>query len=205
MSETRTVGVSLNSGIVYVTGTVNDVSVTWTLTGANYWTATAARAADDIYRIAITAIDGAGNGSSVSLTLYYGLQLIRDRTAADVAQRTDKGFYNAADLNRVEAAVSYVEQRLNNCGFDFALVLKQDWTETDIPDASDMARYLGNVAAIRGALAVLPSTPELPDSMELLGWAGANAIEQVLWDVDYLVTQLIAAYRYSGEIHSGES
>jgi hypothetical protein len=204
MSETRTVGVSLNSGIVYVTGTVNDVSVTWTLTGTNYWTATAARAADDIYRIAITAIDGAGNSSSLSVTLYYGLQLIRDRTAADVAQRTDKGFYNASDLNRVEAAVSYVEQRLNDCGFDFALTLKQDWTETDIPDASDMARYLGNVAVLRGALAVLPSTPELPDSMALLGWAGANAIEQVLWDVDYLVTQLIQSYFYCGEKNAGE-
>lgn len=43
--------------------------------------------------------------------------LVTDRTQADVAARNDKGTYNAADLNRVDAAVSDIAERFASYGY----------------------------------------------------------------------------------------
>lgn len=47
--------------------------------------------------------------------------LITDRTAADAAARNDKGTYNAADLNRVSAAMEFAAQRLRGYGYEAEL------------------------------------------------------------------------------------
>lgn len=121
------------------------------------------------------------------------LNLITDRTQADVNYATQlnrlglsgmsaaqlaawraglKGSYNATDLNRVEGAVAYLADLLQDMpdslktyaeGLDVAwgdiftppydpaglsLTTKTDWAIPDIPADSDMARYLSNVAAL---------------------------------------------------------
>lgn len=98
--STQVLSITLPSEIIYVTGTVNGTAYTWTLIeGA--WTATVDRAADDTYRVALTAVNAAGTSTNFELTLYYGLlTLITDRTAMDVAQKTAKGFYNATEIGR---------------------------------------------------------------------------------------------------------
>ena len=124
--------------------------------------------------------------------------------APDGVQR---GAYNASDLNRVEEAVGYLAEKMANgalktygeglgvawdanydpawAGADFQPETKTDWATTDFPRASDMERYLGNVAAIRRA--VPADYPTLPESMDRLGYAGANAIEQVLEIADGVI------------------
>lgn len=154
------------------------------------------------------------------------MQLITDRVQADVdrvaqlaarvsagtataAEQTEwasdlKGAYNASDLNRVGAAVAYVAGRLNGYGYAVTVNPKQDWTGSDIPTAGQMAAYLQDVATLRGAIAVMASTPPTPDSANGLTWQEANDIEQILLDVDELLTRMAAAWFYSGEIWSGE-
>lgn len=154
------------------------------------------------------------------------MQLITDRVQADVnrvdqlaarisagtataAEQTEwasdlKGAYNASDLNRVGAAVVYVAGRLNGYGYYVSVSPKQDWTVSDIPTAGQMAAYLQDVAALRGAIAVMASTPPTPDSANGLTWQEANDIEQILLDVDELLTRMAAAWFYSGEIYAGE-
>ena len=81
---TQTIDVSLPGGVVDVTGTVNGAEYTWTQIGAA-WRAVVARADDDRYVVALTAIDAMGGTRTYDLTLYYGLlHLITDRTQADV-------------------------------------------------------------------------------------------------------------------------
>lgn len=46
------------------------------------------------------------------------LNLITDRTASDVANRTEKGHYNANDLNRVTAAMEYLDAELRKVGYE---------------------------------------------------------------------------------------
>ncbi len=104
MSATRTLSVRLQSDVVYVTGTVNDVPTTWTRGDGNPCsssdetsncpvhalrelraTLTADRAADDVYRVELELINSAGRTYTASFALYYGLlNLITDRTQADV-------------------------------------------------------------------------------------------------------------------------
>ena len=53
MLATRTLSVRLQSDVVYVTGTVNDVPTTWTQQENGTWMTTADRAADDVYRAGV--------------------------------------------------------------------------------------------------------------------------------------------------------
>ena len=153
------------------------------------------------------------------------LSLITDRTQADVdavralaakgwAAMTDaekaawtaglKGAYNAEDLNRVGAAVLYIAGRLADAGYHAPVEPKQDWQMQDIPTPAQMQRYLADISTIRAALAVMPSTPDAPTSMDKLTYTDANNIEQILLDVDALITKFISAYYYSGEVYTGE-
>ena len=219
--------VTLPAGAIYVSGTVNGADCTWTMTEPNIWQTTAERAANDVYHVALTAIDAAGNSASYELTLYYGiLHLITDRTQADVERVRQlsrristgaataeeiaeyggamKGSYNAEDLNRVGAAVEYVANRLREYGYSVTVTPKTDWRAGEIPTAEQLETYRGNVAALRAVLPVGKSTPETPNSMERLTYQKANDLEQILLDIDRLITNITLAWFYAGEVFSGE-
>lgn len=223
---TQTIFATLPASTVYVSGTVNDVAVTWTNVGGEIWEAVADRSEDDIYVVALTIVSASGQSTSRSFTLYYGLlNLITDRTQADVDyaarlnaagwdgmtedERTAwtlglKGTYNASDLNRVGNAVNYVAGRLESAGYSAPVDPKIDWLESDIPTESSMERYLEDVETIRSTLTVLPGTPDVPEDMVGLTYEEANDIERILLAVDTLITNMINAYLYSNEINCGE-
>lgn len=120
---------------------------------------------------------------------------------------TDRGagtYYNAADLNRVGNAVQYIARRIAKQGYAITVRPKTDWTEADIPTLAQMQRYLADISTIRAALAVMPSTPDAPTSMSGLTYTDANAIEQILLDVDALLTNASLAWYQSGEVYAGE-
>lgn len=130
------------------------------------------------------------------------VQLVTDRTASDVQARNSKGTYNVADLNRVETAVAYLSNLLQQLPsvlkeyrearqvadsdiFDIpydassmAVTTKTDWVVTDIPRPEDMTRYLGNVTKIRAAFGI--KVNNYPSSMTKLTRLKANAIERAL-------------------------
>ena len=151
--------------------------------------------------------------------------LITDRTAEDVErvkllaekawqdmtteERTEwlspmKGSYNYTDLNRVEEAVSYVAERLNEFWYLPFLPATRTWSAEDIPNASDLSRYFGNVATLRRAITVWASTPEAPRSIDGIGINEANALEQILADVDLVLTRISQAWFYSGDLYAAE-
>ena len=130
--------------------------------------------------------------------------LITDRTQADADARNDKGTYKASDLNRVGAAVAYVAGRLLECGTSVDVSPKQDWSESDTPTASQLERYRSDVAALRDALAAMPTMPQAPNTMENLTWSKANDLEKILQDTDVLISNLKAAWFFSGDLFSGE-
>ena len=202
--STQVLSVALPSEIIYVSGTVNGTAYTWTLIeGA--WTATVERAADDTYAVALTAVTAAGTSTNYALTLYYGLlNLITDRTRADVENETDKGFYNASDLNRVGAAVEYIAGRFTALGYACPVTVKKDWLTSDAPTASQLETYRQNIVTLRGQIAVMASTPEVPASMAGLNYVKANNIEQILLDLDALIDKLIKSWCFSGELYAGE-
>lgn len=153
--------------------------------------------------------------------------LITDRAAADVsrwrelrdkgwqnmteAERNEwlspmKGAYNAADLNRVGAALNYVRDRLAEYGYLYenAFTARVDWREEEIPTQADLTKYLSYVSVIRAAFARLPTTPLVPTNAARLSYRAANDIEQILIDVDMLLTNMVSAWYFSGELYCGE-
>lgn len=115
-----------------------------------------------------------------------------------------KGAYNASDLNRVGLAVDYLTRRLRSYGISVATAPKTDWATDDAPTISQMRQYLADVEAIRSAIAVLPTTPEVPPDMDGLTYTAANDIEKILTDIERLITNMTDAWFYSGDIYSGE-
>ena len=61
------------------------------------------------------------------------------------------------------------------------------WFEDDMPTSTQMEQYRQNVSAIRSVLEVMQSTPSVPGSMDGLTAGGANALEQILMDVEYQI------------------
>lgn len=115
-----------------------------------------------------------------------------------------RGAYMASDLNRVGKAVEYLAGLLKDCGNSVSVSPKTNWTDDDTPSAAQMQRYLDDVSALRAVLAMMTSTPAVPASMKGLTYNKANDIEQIMADIELLITNMIAARFYSGEVYSRE-
>ena len=210
--STRTLTTTLPSDTLYVSGTVNGVSTTWTNTDGNTWETIAERSMHDVYVVSLTIINQLGTSTETTFTLYYGLHLVTDRTSADVAARNEKGTYNASDLNRVGAAMNYVFDRLKAAGYDPHISPKTDWKGDEWVDLAAQSVYLSDLSELRKQFNVMKSTPEVPPRLLATGintndgltYTWANDIEKILEDVDYLLTKSIQSRFFSGELFSGE-
>lgn len=225
----QVIKLTLNAEIISVYGVVNGESITFALTdsidGMGVWSATVARSEDNIYRVSVTAMNQSRLSTRLDTVLYYGLHLITDRTQFDVdrvnalqkrgwanltsEERSEwenglKGAYNSSDLNRVQSAVRYLSDRLAAVGYPLKLSEAKNWTAQDVPTRSDLEKYLADVRAIRGVFTLLKTTPPVPDTMVGLNHIKANNIEQILLDVDRLLSNMIANFVYSGDIFGGE-
>ena len=134
------------------------------------------------------------------------MELITDRTESDVLNRTRKGYYEYTDLNRVENAVAELIPLGKQMDIRLSLVVKTDWGlpgvfPVNFPTGSEMARYLGNVRAVRDAFGIVSP---LPASMRLLTHTGANNIERVLYLAYQKAAQTIPNTVFCGEIFAGE-
>ena len=131
---------------------------------------------------------------------------LRGMTAEEKAEWETvlKGAYNYTDMNRVESAVEYVANRLTEAGYVVLPVIKKNWNGNDKPTLNDIKRYMKNIADIRVALTTFSDTPEAPTTEKRLTYQMANAMEQILVDVDDLVSRMVSAYFYSNDLYSGE-
>lgn len=201
---TQTVRVPLASNALYVSGTVNGVDKIWTREEGNVWWTTAERATDGVYRVVLSIVYGDGKTTTDSVTLYYGLVLITDRTAQDVKDGTEKGSYNASDLNRVGSAMAYLRDKFNDNGYNVQISPKTDWKEIDVPTERDMTLYLSRLGTLRGVIALPEDTPKTPETMAKLTYKTANDIEKILETVDSMLSKSISFLWYSGDLYSGE-
>ena len=224
--STQNVSVLLPSDVAYVSGTVNGVEYTWTNIEGNRWEAVVERTESEIYVVVLTIINTLGTTTVENFTLYYGtLSLITDRTAQDVerwrylhtkgweamseAERDEwqtslKGAYNYTDMNRVESAVQFIADRFLDLGYYVAPEVKLVWSVSDHPTKVDMERYFANIALLRSILTVLPTTPKAPTTEKKLDYQVANDIEQILTDVDRLISSVKQGWYYAGDVFTGE-
>ena len=116
-----------------------------------------------------------------------------------------KGRYTATDMNRVESAVESLSARCVEMGYLSApLTVKTNWDMWSVPTREDMIRYLGNVETLRNVVTLYATTPNAPTIHQKFNYERANDIEQILLDVDEMLTSIPQSWFYAGEIHSGE-
>lgn len=142
---------------------------------------------------------GAENWSVAERETYFGIM---------------KGAYTYNDTNRVEYAAKYLSDLLNKYGYKTVYTQltidrtdgrdSHTWYADDYPIWSRMVRYFNNIRNIRSAISVYDTTPNLPFIVKNLTPELANSIERILYDVDILIKNMIAAAFYCGEVFSGE-
>lgn len=136
------------------------------------------------------------------------MELITDRTEADVLLGNEKGKYHYSDLNRVETAVKELLELVKPLDFYPQLVTKTDWGDPGVfavdrwPTNEQLQRYLKNVNTLCDF--VLVETDSIPHSPDFWDWKDANAIEKALQDVYLRVMGAINSFRYSGELYAGD-
>lgn len=179
--------------------------------------------------ILYTTADGvAYTAADDTLLVLPQLALITDRTPQDVerwlelrnkghANMTEderaewsvdmKGAYNVSDLNRVGTVINYLWGRLETAGYTAGrkVLARADWAVGEIPTATDLSHYLSCVEAVRAAMAQYRRTPKTPADVGSLNYQDANDIEQILIDVDQLITNMLAARHFCGDLYSGEA
>ena len=132
------------------------------------------------------------------------LDLIFDRTAEDVANRTDKGLYRHTDLNRVQDAVLYLRGVYTAAGYDaVSAVTFRVWHENDVPRRDDGDKYIRGIRSLDGLIPI-PGKPALPVSPDGLDYSGANAIEKFLFMTEDSLVRIASAWFYCDEVFAGE-
>ena len=131
-------------------------------------------------------------------------ELIYDRTLTDVLEQTNKGYHNYTDLNRIEEWCEYLANILTSYGYIVRITVKKDWTMLDERTEAHTTRILNNVKAIRDVFTSMSTTPATPTSINPINYAKANEIEKILADINFLINNMISAWKYVGEVISGE-
>lgn len=202
MSE-RTLSVWVGPEIIYLYGTANGIAATFTVAGDGCWQAVVPRSEDDNYDLYLEAYSTAGLEGIYSYTLFYGMMPgVTDRSAADVKNKTAKGYYNTSDLNRVGHNVQYLASLLVGYGYSVSTAPREDWSEKDIPCESDMAVYLGDVVALKNRFY---GSSEIPTTMRYLDYIQANRIEILLAEVEEYIKRMETGFRYSGTFYCGQT
>lgn len=160
------------------------------------------------YTMALLALNSAGTVQWYASARLYSCQiyddgtLVRDFVPCTNADGT-AGLYDLAGAQFYANAGSGTFTVGSPIGTDEELD-PYTWYQTDAPTEGEAAQYLGNVAAVRKVLAVMSTTPTTPESMAGLTVDAANDIEQILLDVDALLTNAQRAWYFSGELYTGE-
>ena len=218
-----TVSVYLDSNVKSVTGTINGEEYVFALVDDNTWSVDATPSPDNFYHVSMTVISNTGRIITTKTTLYDGLLLITDRSPADVERYKElkeknfddmtadeqiewmsnlRGAYNFTDMNRVEAAIEHIIGRLSKYYYFSDIDVREEWNMQSVPRAEDVARYLRKVRVVRNAFATLKSTPDVPPTVST--YQHANAIEQILVDVDTLITNMARNLCYVNDVYIGE-
>lgn len=113
-----------------------------------------------------------------------------------------KGCLNVFDINRIEENIKYLADRLTEYYYKPDTTSKS-WTKADLPNASDIARILYNVTALRNAFVVPTDAPAVPEHM--LGYEEVNAVEKNLDLIRKMLDVLTASFKKSGTFYSGST
>ena len=129
-------------------------------------------------------------------------RLIYDRTQADVTNKTNKGYYNTSDLNRVEIWCRYLADELNRVGYNINITTKTDWSSADLRTASQMERIRTNIKKIQQGYHYITT---IYSNAESFDWQKANNWEKILDEIYNMIKGMENWYVYAGVSNAGQN
>ena len=122
--------------------------------------------------------------------------MVFDRTESDIANKTDKAYWNVADLNRIEEAIKTMSDYLS------LNLQTKTWKLGDSVTLSDYNLLYNNIDTIRKKWHVSNDAPPIPVA-NYFDYEKANDIEKILSDfLDFKISRE-SDMTYSGQIYSG--
>ena len=114
----------------------------------------------------------------------------------------NKGTFNYTDLNRIENKQDELKNLFNAMGYWNTPITKKAWGENDIFNVDEFQRIIDNTNVLRNAFFVYKDTPNTPPVS--YHYNDINALEKILYDLDVMINDVKADYRYCGEFECGE-
>lgn len=70
---------------------------------------------------------------------------------------------------------------------------------------SEINRIKTNIQKLKDAFYTMQNTPEVPSVTDVsINYIKANNIEKILFDIEFLISRITPAFRYSGFLMSGD-
>lgn len=122
--------------------------------------------------------------------------LVTDRTSQDVTERTQKGFYNVSDVQRINSYIEYLSDVL---GLNLSV---EDVSLGQALTRAQMDDILNDVNALRAAWYVSHETPPTPIAVNW-DYVKANNLEKILLALDEFYQSSQIDKIYSGTFRAG--
>lgn len=129
------------------------------------------------------------------------VQKFSELSAKDIAT-LERGTLTINTLNRIENKQKELKTKLNNIGFQNINIANKIWTYNNIFYETDFIRLLDNMDELINAFYVMEETPNVPEVE--FHYETINALEKILYDIEYLINISKKNYRKCGTFKSGE-
>lgn len=129
------------------------------------------------------------------------VQKFQELEETDIAT-LEKGTITYNTLNRIENKQDELKNLFNEIGYWNTSITNKVWGEDDIFNVDDFQRIIDNTNILRNAFFVYKSTPNTPPIS--YHYNDINALEKILYDLDVMISNVKADYRYCGEFECGE-
>ena len=124
--------------------------------------------------------------------------LIFDRTQSDITNDTDKAYIDYKDLNRVEEAVKYLSNKLDEYNY-FNKVETKEWKIDEFRKKKECERIKENYKILKQSFFYKFDIPDFEwETIE-----EANDIEKILFDINSFIIRMVFTFRYSNTFYSG--
>lgn len=130
---------------------------------------------------------------------------IYDRTSKDIEQRTAKAFFNYSDMNRLEKNAEYLSELLVENGYTSMIYSRtKTWDLQDIPRISHLEKIRGFVEKVIEIIPLNDKSINFPTTLNNMNYVMLNNLEKAMYVLSKSIKRMKKAYKYSGELYSGE-
>lgn len=115
----------------------------------------------------------------------------------------EKGTLTINTLNRIEEKQQELKDLFIQDAYFVGDIYNKTWADTDLFKQEDFDRILENIETLKKAYFVYKDTPEIPEN-NYRKYQVINDVEKILDDLDVMINDVKANYRFCGELECGE-